>query len=533
MTNEAMALADALEGHEHLSRPDRLKVAALLRVSPQPSDMRAHKVMTPEEYAAMPLSGWHEVCRDVDGFGGTDIRFLGLSSPVRRTVSIHEYLDDYEFCGEGGDHAPTDHEKELIEDAMEGYIATLSAPTPAPAVTQSPPDVGAPQNTAGMTQTNEALADELDNRIAPQRFAQENLVSRDLCERIAVALRKISNYESVNSGLAIRIKEAIADYRTQEAKKWPDEFMPPETCLAIDDVQNALELLRDTNSQLRHAANHWRKIAALRAAPQPSDVREVGSGWRISNWDGAKSERRILLLWKPLGGISEHVELGKWSSAKQAWTNTYGHPFSGDPDAWSPLQPFLPAPAVTGDVREAFEQCAKIADAVAEGAATPNGQSRARLVAERIRAALSSAPAGGTGKQLGICLDCGINDGDDHAPYCSALASLPKTDPERQRWRDREAILDKKIRHPEAPRTDPEPEKTDQPRWLHKKRGTTYVQVGLARLQTEFPSLHLDDMTVMMVYRSESDGLLWVRSEAEFRDGRFAALQPASATDEK
>jgi hypothetical protein len=292
-----------------------------------------------------------------------------------------------------------------------------------------------------MTNEAMALADELDNRIAPQRFAQENLVSRDLCERIVVALKKISNDGSVNSGLAIRIKEAIADYRTQEAKKWPDEFMPPETCLAIDDVQNALELLRDTNSQLRHAANHWRRIATLRAAPQPSDVRAVESGWRISNWDGAKSEGRILLLWKPLGGISEHVELGKWSSAKQAWTNTYGHSFSGDPDAWSPLQPFLPALAVTRDVREALETALQeIVLAIAFLNRDVNSYRMKSTIEDlskrlsradaKIRAALSSAPAGGTGKQLGICLDCGVNDGDSHALYCSALASLPKTDPE-------------------------------------------------------------------------------------------------------
>ena len=40
-------------------------------------ERRAHKVMTPEEYAALPIIGWHEVCRDVDGFGGTGIRYLG------------------------------------------------------------------------------------------------------------------------------------------------------------------------------------------------------------------------------------------------------------------------------------------------------------------------------------------------------------------------------------------------------------------------------------------------------------------------
>jgi len=39
---------------------------------------KAHKVMTPEEYAAMPIVGWHEVCRDYDGCGGVGVRFLGV-----------------------------------------------------------------------------------------------------------------------------------------------------------------------------------------------------------------------------------------------------------------------------------------------------------------------------------------------------------------------------------------------------------------------------------------------------------------------
>jgi hypothetical protein len=39
----------------------------------------AHKVMTAEEYAATPIVGWHEVCRDIDGFGGVGIRYKGLS----------------------------------------------------------------------------------------------------------------------------------------------------------------------------------------------------------------------------------------------------------------------------------------------------------------------------------------------------------------------------------------------------------------------------------------------------------------------
>lgn len=43
------------------------------------AERKVHKTMTTEEYAAMPIIGWHEVCRDVDGFGGVGIRYLGTS----------------------------------------------------------------------------------------------------------------------------------------------------------------------------------------------------------------------------------------------------------------------------------------------------------------------------------------------------------------------------------------------------------------------------------------------------------------------
>jgi hypothetical protein len=38
-------------------------------------------------------------------------------------VAINEYLDGYEFRGDGGDHAPTDDERELIDDVISGLIA--------------------------------------------------------------------------------------------------------------------------------------------------------------------------------------------------------------------------------------------------------------------------------------------------------------------------------------------------------------------------------------------------------------------------
>lgn len=55
------------------------------------------------------------------------------------------------------------------------------------------------------------------------------------------------------------------DHRTPEARKWSDDFIPPQTCPAIDSIQNQLEHLRDANSQLRHAAYYWKRIAEERA----------------------------------------------------------------------------------------------------------------------------------------------------------------------------------------------------------------------------------------------------------------------------
>lgn len=47
----------------------------------------AHKIMTPEEYAATPVKGWHSVHRDYDGFGATAIRY---DDPVPRSMPLQE-----------------------------------------------------------------------------------------------------------------------------------------------------------------------------------------------------------------------------------------------------------------------------------------------------------------------------------------------------------------------------------------------------------------------------------------------------------
>lgn len=56
--------------------------------------------------------------------------------------------------------------------------------------------------------------------------------------------------------------------------------------------------------------------------------------------------------------------------------------------------------------------------------------------------------------------------------------------------------------------------------WRHKKRGSTYVVMDVALLQTDKP---VTDMTPMVVYMA-GDGTMWVRPKDEFLDGRFEEI---------
>lgn len=70
------------------------------------------------------------------------------------------------------------------------------------------------------------------------------------------------------------------------------------------------------------------EITALRAELARYQWQPIG----VAPRDGT----RINLGWKAVQGLSKHVELGRFS-ASSGWCNTYGKPFSGEPDYWAPL----------------------------------------------------------------------------------------------------------------------------------------------------------------------------------------------------
>lgn len=68
-----------------------------------------------------------------------------------------------------------------------------------------------------------------------------------------------------------------------------------------------------------------------------------------------------------------------------------------------------------------------------------------------------------------------------------------------------------------------------RPTHRHKKRGTSYMEVGRGFAQvSDHP---IEEMTAVSIYRG-ADGLLWVRNAVEFDDGRFETL-PSPPAKEK
>ena len=84
---------------------------------------------------------------------------------------------------------------------------------------------------------------------------------------------------------------------------------------------------------------HAPKIFRAAVSALSAQVQDV-AGWQPIE-TAPKDGTRLLLMWEPFSGMSEHVELGKWN-VRNGWVNTYGHAFSGSPTHFMPL-PAAPA----------------------------------------------------------------------------------------------------------------------------------------------------------------------------------------------
>ena len=107
----------------------------------------------------------------------------------------------------------------------------------------------------------------------------------------------------------------------------------PAPSVSVKALQMADETFRDLGWHDKYEAT-TAALAALSA--QVQDV----AGWQPIE-TAPKDGTRLLLMWEPFSGMSEHVELGKWN-VRNGWVNTYGHAFSGSPTHFMPL-PAAPA----------------------------------------------------------------------------------------------------------------------------------------------------------------------------------------------
>ncbi len=109
-----------------------------------------------------------------------------------------------------------------------------------------------------------------------------------------------------------------------------------------------------------------------------------------------------------------------------------------------------------------------------------------------------------------------------HVEPCTPEEAQARRDAHASRWSGIPAATLRGLRDGSLVAVPREPTRA----WRHVKRGTTYVEIGRAKLQAATGPAGEGD--TLVIYRG-SDGNLWAREAHEFEDGRF---EPVAAAQE-
>lgn len=148
-------------------------------------DSTAHRVMTPEEYSALKLIGWHSVCKNVDGLGSIGIRYQTAEAhapPLPDREEIARALDAvalfFRLLRGSSNMIPDGYQlhisKTEYDKAQAGYKALVSA-----LATSPPAQADGPEITANLIMVRNMLAEAASPFVPSSGPDNEWLARRD------------------------------------------------------------------------------------------------------------------------------------------------------------------------------------------------------------------------------------------------------------------------------------------------------------------------------------------------------------------
>ncbi|WP_430438955.1 hypothetical protein [Shinella sp.] len=158
-------------------------------------------------------------------------------------------------------------------------------------------------------------------------------------DELAQEIRRVDGNHSLGAGA---LAEALLPFFTDALEVGQPVAVEPEPVAWMYQFKTNAPVLMVEKRNWAETHSEWTETPLYAHPPLSALVNAQADADVVERWQpidtAPKDGVRVILMWEPFGGVSEHVELGKWS-IRNGWVNTYGHAFTGSPTHWMPLPP--------------------------------------------------------------------------------------------------------------------------------------------------------------------------------------------------